>query len=95
MRNIKTTAYEGVKMFKRIDQSPTLGRFLKYISSTLSKKRGLLTLIGIVLIIISLIIQAVDVFVGSQVLELLGVIFIHLGLIVGLIGLLLSDALGS
>jgi hypothetical protein len=82
-------------MFKRIDQSPTLARFLKYISGTLAQKRGLLTLIGILLIIISLIVQAIDVFVGSQALELIGVILIHLGLIVGLLGLLLSDALGN
>lgn len=82
-------------MFKRIDQSPALARLLKYISGTLAKQRGLLTLFGILLIVISLIIQAIDVFVGSQVLELLGVIFIHLGLIIGLLGLLLSDALGS
>lgn len=82
-------------MFKRIDESPRLARFFEFITTTLAKKRGLPVIIGIVFILISLLLQSVAVFAASPILDLLGVIILHTGILIALIGLLLADALGQ
>ncbi len=82
-------------MFKRIDQSPALARFLEFISSTVAKQRGLPVLIGILFIIISFALQSVEILSPSPLLEWIGVAFLHVGLIIALIGLLVSEALGK
>jgi hypothetical protein len=82
-------------MFKRFDESPAVARFFEFLTTTLAKKRGLPVIVGIVLILVSFIIQAADVFVKSPALELLGVIALHVGVLVALIGLLLAEALGQ
>jgi vacuolar-type H+-ATPase subunit I/STV1 len=82
-------------MWKIIDESRFLSRFLERLSNALSKQRGLPVIIGILLVIISLIVQSINVYANSQVLELIGVIVQHLGLLSALIGLLLAEALGE
>lgn len=82
-------------MFKRIDQSPALARFLELLSSTMAKQRGLPVVIGILLVIVSFVLQSIEVFAPSQWLELAGVIFLHVGVITTLVGLLVSEALGK
>lgn len=82
-------------MFKRIDQSPTLARFFERLTSLLARQRGLPVVIGIVLVIISFIVQIVNVYVGAPWLEIIGISALHIGVIIALGGLLLSEALGD
>jgi len=82
-------------VFRRIDRSSSIARFLERLSAGLAKRRGLPTLIGVLLIVISFIISLISVYSPSQFLDLLWTITHHLGLIIGLIGLLLVQPLGS
>jgi hypothetical protein len=82
-------------MFKRIDRSPGLARMIERLSGSLAKQRGLPTVIGILLIIISFVVRLFDVYVDNQALELIWVITHHLGIIIALVGLLLVEPLGK
>lgn len=82
-------------MFKRIDQSPRLARLIASLSEFMAKRRGLPVVIGIGLVVISFIIQLIDVYSVSPTLRLLGVITQNVGILTALIGLLLSDPLGK
>jgi hypothetical protein len=82
-------------MFKSIDRSERLLRFVKSLSSALARYRGLPVVIGIIFVIIAFAIQIINVYADSQLLELLGVIVQYVGLLTALIGLLLADPLGK
>lgn len=82
-------------MFKRIDESQGLARLIEMLSGTMAKQRGLPVVIGIALVIISLIVQSINTFADVAWLELIGVILLHGGILFGLIGLLVSEALGK
>lgn len=82
-------------MFRRIDESQFLSNLLQQTSNTLAKKRGLLTIIGIVLIITSLVIQSLNVFIDSNMIELIGIIVHHAGVLIALIGLLMITPIGK
>lgn len=82
-------------MFKKIDESTWLANRIASLSEFIAKRRGLPVIIGIVLVIISFVIQVLDVYSESQLLHLLGVIFHHVGILTALIGLLLADPLGK
>lgn len=82
-------------MFKRVDQSAVVARFFEFLTAALSKKRGLPVIAGIVLILISFILQLINVFVKSSALDILGVVALHVGVLIALIGLLLAEALGK
>lgn len=82
-------------MFKRIDQSPTLARLIERLSSLLARQRGLPVVIGIALVIVSFIIQLIEVYAESRVLELIGVITLNVGILAALIGLLMAEPLGK
>jgi hypothetical protein len=82
-------------VFKRLDQSSGLARLIEALGNFLARQRGLPVVVGIVLVVISFVVQLLNVFVGSGVLELIGVVVLHLGIISALVGLLLAEALGS
>jgi vacuolar-type H+-ATPase subunit I/STV1 len=82
-------------MFKRIDSSPALARFLAAFTERMAKQRGLPVVIGVFLVIISFVVQSINVYAESQMLELIGVIVHHVGLLTALIGLLVSEVLGD
>jgi hypothetical protein len=82
-------------MFKRIDQSSLLARFIAFISEFLAKRRGLPVILGITLVILSLVVQLIDVYAESKLLHLVGILSQHLGIIIALIGLLLAEPLGK
>ncbi len=63
---------------------------LDRLSEFLSKRRGLPTMIAILLVVINLVLQFVP---GAEWLARTN-LFLHLGIIIGLIGVLLSAALG-
>lgn len=82
-------------MFKRIDESSWLANRIASLSEFMAKRRGLPVVIGIGLIIVSFVLQLVDVYATSQTLHLIGVITLNLGILISLIGLLLADPLGK
>lgn len=79
---------------RRIDQSSHLSRLLERLSSILARQRGLPTVIGLILIIMSFIIHLIGINSPSQTLTVLWSITHHVGLIFALIGLLLVQPLG-
>jgi hypothetical protein len=80
--------------FKSIDRSPGLAKLIANLSSLMAKQRGLPVVIGIALVIVSLVVQLLNVVVHSPVLEAIGIIVQHVGILAGLIGLLLAEPLG-
>jgi hypothetical protein len=82
-------------MFKRIDESTALSKFLERFSNYLARKRGLPVVIGIALLIASFVLQIIDVYSGSRLLELVGVVMHNSGILIALIGLLLAIPLGK
>ncbi len=80
---------------KRIDESKLLIQLVTRLSALLARQRGLPVVIGIVLVIVSFLLQVVDVFAPSQVLNLLGVIAQHTGILIALIGLVVVTPLGK
>lgn len=82
-------------MFRRIDESKFLSNLLQQTSNTLAKKRGLLPIIGIVMVIISMILQSTNIFLDSSFMEFIGVIVHHTGVLIALIGLLIVTPIGK
>lgn len=81
-------------MFKRLDQSPLFARFLEWMSSTLARQRGLLVVIGVMLITFSFIIDLVNRASPSTTLSLIWSVSHHVGLIMAFIGILMVEPLG-
>lgn len=76
-----------MKLLERIDRSTFLSKLLDRLSDIIAKRRGLPVIVGIVLVIVALFVQVIDVFVGSQLLDLIGVLALHIGVLTALIGL--------
>jgi hypothetical protein len=86
---------ERKSLLRRIDSSPLLIGVITRLSTLLARQRGLPAVVGIILVIIAFIIQTVNVFADSQLLELLGVITHSVGVLTALIGFLLAEPLGK
>lgn len=82
-------------MFKRLDRSPFLMKFLTRMSDLLSRQRGLPVVVGIVLVVVGTTVQAINVPVDNDILALLGVLISGVGILIALIGLLLATPLGK
>ncbi len=82
-------------MFKFVDRSPALSKLIEKLSTLLARQRGLPIVIGVVLVVVGFIIQLLEVYTASRFLELLGVIFHNLGVLIALIGFLLAEPLGK
>ena len=82
-------------MFKRIDRSRTLGRWLERLSATLARQRGLPVVAGVGFIAFSFAVSVVNIYVDSQLLELVWSVTHHFGVILALVGLLLVEPLGK
>jgi hypothetical protein len=81
-------------MLKWLDRSPVLAKLLEIVSTAMVRQRGLPVLMGIGLVIVSFVVQALNVFAANTALELIGVIALHTGILFALIGLLMAEALG-
>lgn len=82
-------------MLKRLDESAILTRLLENTSNSLARWRGLPVVLGIVLIIISMVLQSVDVYSANRIVTLAGVITHNLGVLIALIGLLIATPIGK
>jgi hypothetical protein len=67
--------------------SDLLNRLIDYVSEQIARRRGLPVLLGIGLVILNFIFQFIP---GLRVLTT-GNLLLHLGLVVGLLGILLGD----
>jgi hypothetical protein len=82
-------------MIQKLDQSPRLIRLLNRTSNVFAKRRGLPVIVGLVLIIVSFVLALVNFSTESELLSLMQIITHHVGLILALVGLLLSQPLGN
>lgn len=82
-------------MLRRIDQSPLFARVLEGTSNFISRYRGLPVIIGVVLLIISMVLQIADVYADNQIMQVVGIITHHIGVLIALIGLLLATPIGK
>lgn len=82
-------------MFRRVDRSPFLARLIERLSTFLARRRGLPVVVGILLVIVSFVLQLFDVYAASQTLRLLAVVFQNVGILLALVGLLLAEPLGK
>ncbi len=80
---------------RHIDESRFLIRLLQRISEWLAKQRGLPIIIGVVSVLLSLFVQVANLYANSPVLELAGVVFLHVGILIALIGILLIEPIGK
>ena len=84
-----------MNIFRSVDRSPRLAKMIANLSTLMARQRGLPVVIGIGLIILSLIVQLINVAVHSPILQAVGIIMEHGGILAGLIGLLLAEPLGK
>ena len=82
-------------MLRRIDQSPLFARVLEGTSNFISRYRGLPVIIGVVLLIISMVLQIADVYADNQIMQVVGIITHHIGVLIALVGLLLATPIGK
>jgi hypothetical protein len=82
-------------MLRRLDQSEFLINLVNRLSDFLARRRGLPIIVGIVFIAIGFVLQLLNVAIGSNVLDILQIIFHDVGLILALVGILLTEPLGG
>ena len=82
-------------MFRGIDRSPTLARFIAFISEFMAKRRGLPVVLGILFVLISFVIELLNFYIQSVAFDLIGTVLLYAGILTSLIGLLLSEPLGK
>lgn len=82
-------------MKQKIDQSKRISQLIKFLSNALAQQRGLVPVVGIVLVLVGLIVMLINVFLDNNVLEFLGLSVQGVGIIAALIGMLLSEPLGK
>jgi len=90
-------------MLRRIDESAVLSRLLSWVSTTLAVNRGLPMLAGTAMVVFSFILSGVFLFVitGADdvpdvwLLLCIPATLLHLGVIIGFIGFMMSAPLGS
>jgi hypothetical protein len=72
-----------------------LAAWLASLSAFLAKRRGLPVIVGIALVIVSFVLQIVDLYLDSHLLSLLAVVTLNVGILAALIGLVLAEPLGK
>jgi TRAP-type mannitol/chloroaromatic compound transport system permease small subunit len=81
-------------MFRQLDRSRTISRSLEGLSARLARRRGLLPLIGVLLVVISFVIRLIMLASPLPILDLAWTLTHHIGILMALIGLLLVEPLG-
>jgi hypothetical protein len=81
-------------MIRALDRSARLSALIKRISGGLAAQRGMPVLIAIALTIISLIVHIVWVETGNAVVGIIGFVILHLAILIGFLGVLLSEPIG-
>jgi len=81
-------------LYRSLDQSQRIKELIKWLSSWLAAQRGLPVMAAIGLTVISFIVNILWVVSGSALVGLCGFAFLHLAILIGLVGVLLADPLG-
>ncbi len=81
-------------MIRALDRSARLSALIKWLSHGLAAKRGLPVVTAIALTVISLIVHIVWVQTGNAVVGIIGFVILHLAILIGFLGVLLSEPLG-
>jgi hypothetical protein len=82
-------------MLKWLDRSPRINRLINFLSNSLAKQQGLVPLVGIALATLGLVLLLINVMATSRILEFAGLFLQGVGILLSLIGLLLSEPLGK
>lgn len=82
-------------MFKFIDESKLLIKIVQKLSTVLAKQRGLPITIGIVFIVAGFVLEVINLSANSPTVSLVQVFMHNLGLIIALVGILMSEPLGQ
>jgi hypothetical protein len=81
---------------KQLDQSPRLTEFIKKLSAWLSRRRGAPIVLAVVLTAVSLVLHLLALLAPqSGLLLACAFTILHIGIIIGLIGILLIEPLGQ
>lgn len=82
-------------MFRRVDRSRQLSRFLERLSAWLARRRGLPIVAGIGFVLVSFICQLVNGAVPSPALQTIATLTLYIGLLLALVGIVLVEPLGG
>lgn len=82
-------------MFRQIDRSQRISGLIERLSAWLARRRGLPVVLGILLIIVSLILQIINGASPSAALDTAATLTLYLGLLLALIGIALVEPLGG
>jgi hypothetical protein len=82
-------------MFRRIDESRFLLKMLERISNYFAQRRGLLIVVGTIMLALGFVLEFLNVFLGLQWVEALEVFLRNIGIISALVGIMISEPLGS
>jgi hypothetical protein len=82
-------------MFKRIDESQFLINLLKRVSDLLAQQRALPILVGIACVIISAVLEYINLALNSTLIDVFQIFFHHFGIVTALIGILIIEPLGD
>jgi hypothetical protein len=81
---------------KQVDQSPRLTEYIKKLSAWLARRRGAPIMLAVVLTIVSLLLHLLAMLLpDARLLLACGFTLLHVGIIIGLIGILLIEPLGQ
>lgn len=79
---------------ERLNRSSLLGQLINFFSRRLAHYRGAPLLFGVILTLVSLVVNLIAIGTGSAFWQALGSITLHLALFSGLLGVLLAEPLG-
>ncbi len=82
-------------MFRRIDGSQRISSLIERLSAWLARRRGLPIVLGILLVIISFILQLINGASPSPGIDTAATLTLYLGLLLALIGIALVEPLGG
>ena len=82
-------------MFKRIDESEKLIKWLKNLSDLLARQRALPIVVGIACLVASAVLEYINLGLNSLFMEVFQIFFHHFGIITALIGILVIEPLGD
>lgn len=81
-------------MLNNLDKSEAVSRAIRWLSTTLSARRGLPMIAAIGLTIFSLLVHIVFALTGNALIGICGFGLLHIAIIVGFVGALLAEPLG-
>ncbi len=83
------------RIAERLNRSRKLGGIISFLSGYLANYRGVPIFAGIIAVILSLLLQLLGTFLELRALSIAGMITLHLGLLIALVGVLLAEPLGK